>query len=428
MPGGKNLQVRLLHSVLALLLLPGVRAYAGVPSIMGQVTAAASPVDFEVNGIHVLCDASTKFLAEPSTAASRISWSEKPYLGEPLRIYGRQDHRRNAVLARRVVFAPFEGKLSGKGLIDRLLAPQPAGSLLVRADGYPILLTPATQLSFSEPLHTLDDVRTNTWLEYQGHQRQDGVLVAEKAALHPNTISDREDRLRDKYDYDPAAVPAQAHDNALLRYVVGANPRNLAPAQDQAMQDRIEAIGERLIPAYQRALPENDPTRISFQFQLIEQGRALGAIWLPNGTILLPSEQAARMQNDDQIAAYLSIGVAGVLEKQQLRFERTKLLLNVAQAGAGNVPVLEAGFLAEGFFAETEENIETAESQQRIRVALTLMHDAGYDLKEAPKALWLLASKKPEPISNIPIPDEAIYAYAMLGAIWRDTAWEQAAP
>jgi hypothetical protein len=50
------------------------------------------------------------------------------------------------------------------------------------------------------------------------------------------------------------------------------------------------------------------------------------------------------------------------------------------------------------------------------------MHDAGYDLAEAPKTWWLLATKKPKPFADIPIPDEPIYAYLVLGLVWRNPA------
>ena len=47
---------------------------------------------------------------------------------------------------------------------------------------------------------------------------------------------------------------------------------------------------------------------------------------------------------------------------------------------------------------------------------------AGYNLAEAPKTWWLLAAKKPKPLSEIPMPNESIYAYIMIGSTWRNTA------
>ncbi|MGH9562634.1 MAG: hypothetical protein ACRD3S_14375, partial [Terracidiphilus sp.] len=55
-------------------------------------------------------------------------------------------------------------------------------------------------------------------------------------------------------------------------------------------------------------------------------------------------------------------------------------------------------------------------------VALCLMHDAGYDIGEAPKAWWLLNSKNPRPISRISLPHRAAYLYRILGETWYDPA------
>ena len=124
----------------------------------------------------------------------------------------------------------------------------------------------------------------------------------------------------------------------------------------------------------------------------------------------------------------LAAGMAVVLEKQQLRFQSELRALNAMQL-AGWVPVsslvsvaaIDPILIVAG---STRDDILIAEMQQRIRVALVLVHDAGYDLTEAPKAWWLLAAKTPKQLSEVPIPDESIYAYAILGSTWRNTDWE----
>ncbi len=401
---------------LSLFILCSLSARAAIPNIAGAVTAAVSATDFEVNGLHVVCDARTKFELLRPADAGRISWSAKPYIGEPLLIYGHKDGHAHLIRANRVVFAPVEGRLRGKAIIDRMLPPQSSGALLVRADGYPILLTSSTQITFVAPLKSLADVGTNLWLEYQGYQRADGTLIAEKAILRPNVIEQREERLRGKYDYDPTAVPADSHQNGVTRLVAGADPKQIPPSSDKAQQARIDAIGHKLAPEYQRALPDADPSKVPFQFQLVGKNYAANRIDLPNGTILVPQEAITRLKTDDQIAAYLADGMAAILEKQQLRDAREKRLLTAGEIGGMN-------WLVPGFFAaEKKDDLERAESEQRIRVSLALMHDAGYDLAEAPKTWWLLAAKKPMPLTDISIPNEAIYAYIILGSTWRRSA------
>jgi hypothetical protein len=396
-------------------------ARAAVPNIAGAVTAAVSPTDFEVNGIHVVCDAHTRLELLRPTDAGRISWSEKPYIGEPLLIYGHHDGRAHLIRAHRVVFAPVEGRVRGRGVITRMLAPQAPGALLVRADGYPILLVSSTQIVFAAPLRSLADAHTNLWLEYQGQQGADGVVVAEKALLRENTVQEREEKLRAKSNYDPS-VPPPAHQKDLQTGVqhlfAGYDPREIPPSPDTSMQSRIEAIGQKLVPEYQRALPNGDPSKILFRFQLVEKKYASNRIDLPNGAILLPREIVAHLQNDDQIAAYVAEGMAAILEKQRLRDTVEKRLLTAGEIGG-------IGWLAPAFLAaDKKDDLETAESEQRIRVSLALMHDAGYNLAEAPKTWWLLASKTPKPFNEIKMPDEAIYAYVVLGSTWRNRAWQ----
>jgi hypothetical protein len=68
-----------------------------------------------------------------------------------------------------------------------------------------------------------------------------------------------------------------------------------------------------------------------------------------------------------------------------------------------------------------------AEDDQNARVALWLMHRAGYDIYQAPLAFWLIASKKPEPIANIPIPLQTEDFYKELGLLWRNSPQTAAA-
>lgn len=304
--------------------------------------------------------------------------------------------------------------------IDRMLASQPAGSLLVRADGYPILLSPSTQIVFIEPLKTLADINSNTWIEYEGDQRSDGVVVAAKAVLYLNTINDREVKLRTRTSYDPSAPPASKQqdkdlEHAFQHVFAGRDPRQIPPSADTAMQARIDAIGQKLVPAYQRALSSSDPSKIPFRFQLVEQKYAANRIDLPNGTILAPRDAVARLQNEDQIAAYLADGIAAILEKQQLRDAVEKHLLTAGEVGG-------IGWVAPSFWAAyKKQDLERTESEQRIRVSFALLHDAGYNLAEAPKTWWLLTAKKPT-ARNEEMPDEAIYAYVFFGSTWRNMA------
>jgi hypothetical protein len=51
-------------------------------------------------------------------------------------------------------------------------------------------------------------------------------------------------------------------------------------------------------------------------------------------------------------------------------------------------------------------------------VSLSLLHDAGYDVQQAPLAWWLLAPKKPKDITDVPLPRRAEYLYRIIGETW----------
>lgn len=86
-------------------------------------------------------------------------------------------------------------------------------------------------------------------------------------------------------------------------------------------------------------------------------------------------------------------------------------------AGGFFVPGLSLVTLAANYGAAS--TIGRHIEEQSGRVSLNLLHDAGYDIYEAPKAWWLLAPKKPKDISEIKLPEHAAYLYSFLGETWR---------
>jgi hypothetical protein len=60
--------------------------------------------------------------------------------------------------------------------------------------------------------------------------------------------------------------------------------------------------------------------------------------------------------------------------------------------------------------------------QQSGRVGLCFLHDAGYDIAQAPLAWWLLAPRKPASIDRIMMPPRAATLYIALGTTWHPAA------
>jgi hypothetical protein len=74
---------------------------------------------------------------------------------------------------------------------------------------------------------------------------------------------------------------------------------------------------------------------------------------------------------------------------------------------------MTAGGARNGVQAQAEE--------QSGRVSLGLMHDAGYDITQAPEAWWTLATRPGNSSHQHSAPDRANNLYYALGTTWRLT-------
>jgi hypothetical protein len=383
------------------------------PTIAGYVTRAASGSDFDVNGVHVVCTGVRRGAIETADGirASAVGCPGfPPFIGEGLEVYGALNGHANSVDATRIEIQPSPlGEISGAAVIDAAPAQDAPGAqtsgLIVRADGYRIRITGKTKIEWSRPLQSLADVKAGDWIKYKGKTDPAGEVVGTSVQIGPNAVGSEEEKLRVDNEYDPLTVPADARQNYLRDVVrLGLDPKRFPPFKDAAMQARIEKIGSDLVPAYQRALAGSDPAKIDFRFQLIDTKLLRDALTLPNGIILVPHQVVERLQNDSQLAAVLADGIARALERQQYRTQGER---KVAWLVGGMNSVMA---------------IRTEEKEQSGRVSLVLLHDAGYDIDQAPVAWWLLDPFSQQPLTDIEIPDRAIYLYSILGETWHNPA------
>jgi hypothetical protein len=406
------------------------------PKITGYVTRVASASDFDANGIRVLCGAETLSLKEVSPNVDDTTNGcprTPPYIGEVVTVYGSMKKKKHAVDATQIVFSlPIRAGVPGSAVIEALkepasAGPQPAGCL-VRADGYWIRIDAKTELKFTSPLHSLADVKPGNWMEYKGVLGPDGVITAAAVKIGPNIVSKGEEKLRAKNEFDPSAVPADTRQNSVERALVGGyDPKKFPPYINPEMQARVNAIGEKLIPAFQRELPDSDPAKIHFRFQLIDTRMFRDAGTLPNGIILIPHQVVERMQNDSQLATVLADNIACALERQQyrsqaaLRWAAAATLGEWASLPIGGPAILAGEAVTVGGM-ETSSDIAARNLEQSGRVSLELLNDAGYDIDQAPMAWWLLDPKGPKPVAEVAMPPRAAYLYWVLGETWHNPA------
>jgi hypothetical protein len=389
----------------------------------GYITRTTSLADFDVNGFHVISGKKTTFFAQTTLRESETTRSD-PYLGQVVTINGALKKKRHQVIADNVLFPMADNTtLSGFAIVDRILSPSGATSvplrLLVRADGYVILINATTKVRFESPLTSTPDIKPNVWLRYNGKTQPGGFILAETAIFSPNTVRNSEAKLLNKSEYDPSAVDPDSKQNIAKWLLLGIDPKKIPPYQDDAMQARIDRIGSSLIPDYQQSLPDNDPLKIRFTFQLIDATNWNDAYTLPNGIMLIPFELIEHLQNDSQIATLLADNIARALEKQAYRLQpgREQMAIGEIAGGLGGLSTFGAATVATASVAAADKR--NAEDQSG-RVSLGLLHDAGYDITQAPITWWLLARTSAHDLSSTPLPPRAANLYKSLGSTWHN--------
>jgi hypothetical protein len=343
-----------------------------------------------------------------------------PWLDEGINVFGtkKKDH---AVAADKIVLESVPNpQLEGRGIVDELPPNDPAAKdgQVIHADGYRILLTAHTTVAYKQPLRGAADIAPNVWINYKGSLRSDGVLVAEDAAFSPNVIGKGEKKLDAKADKNAPPSATQRTDTTKVWLY-----------SDPAMQARVDKIGESLVPQFERSIPSGDPTKIDFRFEVVDLKKWNSSGAQPNGVIPVPHEFVDRLQNDSQLAALLALDIASTIEHQGWRTKKEASTMGGATAAVVLLdPALVPLVAIYGMDLHEKNKLMLSEDDQNARVGLWLMHKAGYDIYQAPIAWWLLASKTPRPVADIPVPLQAEEIYKELGILWRDVPQTAAPP
>ena len=378
---------------------------AATPQLDGFVTRVGTPEDFDVNGVHILCrpagDRHTKDTLElGKTCVSHI-------YGEHLLIFGRLDKKSNTLHPKDIQSTdhPVGQSVSGFAVLDTVLAPG-----LLCADGYAIQLMPSTHI---KPANAGDVPQAGQWIHYTGKRTGNGAIQANSAEFFSPEVNASEQKLREKNEFDPSAITEDQRQGGVSKAFRGTDYKRVPAAHNDALQQRVDALGERLIPAVQKQLADGDPNKINFRFQVVES-LWKDAITLPNGIILVP-EPLAELLSDDQLAAVLADNIASALEKQTFR----SIPGNRARTAATLTTLLipSVGLATQVGTGVSAYNDSKHQLEQSGRNALVLMHDAGFDVQQAPIAWWRLSSSKPDFMRD-KAPYRAAYLFEVMATDW----------
>jgi hypothetical protein len=402
--------------------------------IEGYVARVIPPSTIEVQGRQVLLTPRTTFGAMGTETTSSDSPLRKELrVGAYVQVSGlNSDWPRPFVADTVMVHDLHAMKVAGLGVILRVIHPAP--DALFEADGYIVHIVPSTKVSFAEGVSSLAAVAENSWIHFSGGRNKDGVVEADRAQFlpaKPTKFKAAKDLEIVSVKTRPAGAVGNApavvakgtlvtpEDGSALEHdqqvKIGLGRWRTLPA-DQPLQQRIHRIGMALVPEYQRKMPETDPSKIHFRFFAVEDNRLRTDISMLDGVVLIPRQIVERFSSDDEVAALLADGIACNLQRQTARIVAgnrivlsTEITADIAGAFVPGLGML--AFAGEGAAEKQADEL----AAERLRMALALMQDAGFDPWQAPEA-WRLTDprKLPADPSKLKYPDESCYQLSIL--------------
>lgn len=389
--------------------------------VEGYVTSVQAPDSFVVKHVHVVAPMAADFLLLNASAKQSGEISHQIAVGMYVRVIGKTDWATHDLVASEVRVRDDAGKsILARGVIDRVL--RTGAESVFRADGYAVHVNSETDIHFAGGLTSLQEVGANTWLQFQGKEDDQGEVVAFKASFAKLNLHKRKPShsvvqamsipAGTFIDYDGSFYTDRGK---YRKEDIGGWCGWYPLVDDSKLQERVRRIGMSVVPQYQRDLSEDDPTRIPFRFYVVDEPILRTDIFCSEGLILIPLRAIQRLQSDDQLAALLADGVAGEMERQKETLARELSFVGLVESAvyvAGSAAAYDAT-LAGGLLVK--HALVRKQEDERGRVELGLMADAGYDPVQAAEAWRLLApGKLPKDLAKLKYPARSDYLLGFL--------------
>ena len=279
------------------------------------------------------------------------------------------------------------------------------------------MLTPHLNSAHPAPRNALPANYTvpNTWVLYDATVDPNGAIVATHLTFWENHVTPKLSGYLRRFAAKIDPPDYNRHKQGSLT-LPGCQDIRIIP--DRRAQEWVSALGQDLVPEYQKQMQSDDPAKIDFKFYVVSPFEAmLGSyfvsdtgpmpnytfqIWdetskylytkpkntalvtwpvaLPTGTILVPDTTLANLHNTAQLAALLSYAITSVLQRQAYLAWPSRIFSNDWERKI--------------YFSSNKDfvlDFGLGQNEQILRLGLRAMLSHGYDIREAPSA-WSMAS------------------------------------
>lgn len=230
---------------------------------------------------------------------------------------------------------------------------------------------------------SFNEMQLGSEVRVKGVRRADGIVYASSGEAEMNEFSNGDKKM--------LTMVAQ---NTLLPASLSGGKAKVAGrevkfADDLELQKYVTKVGNRLIPRYQKDLPNDYPGKLTYRFAVIED-ESFNAFALPDGAIFVHTGLLKNLKNEAQLAAVLGHEIAHVThEHSRKRFQDPKgTWLPIAAILGGAIVGGKTGAAAGAITANAVlQSYNRGDEDQADRVGLYYMSQAGYDPRESPK-VW----------------------------------------
>lgn len=408
------------------LLVPGLLLSAFVPvsaakhvSLHGYVTAVHPPLSFEMDNYRIFDrteEEHQRILSEGRDYRPPHLKAGTLRVGLEVEVKGDYDRKTGEVKATFIKAVNDDTDpdktVEGMGLVEDKASLQKTGqewSGSLKADGENLVIGADTQVSLKRSrsekkereelgldsdnvsLLTPDDINVGTFAYYEGVRQADHSIQAKKIEFRQDRAATESDLsyLETKVYYESGHYDVGTLHVGQKEYQLFASPEASA---------YLEKLGNSLIPASQRDLPEKSPGKVKLKFFLMKSP-FFAVDTYPNGVIVISENVFDVFDSEAQLAYVLSHEIARVVERQnwtaskyhETQRKEISALGLVAFAASGGGP----GWPLVSYLVDKKiaSKFVRGLQNQSDRVALEYMIAVGYDPHEAIEC-WRTLEKK----------------------------------
>ena len=242
------------------------------------------------------------------------------------------------------------------------------------------------------PLTSLSDIGPGVIMTYEGREQPDGTVLTSKITFVRNELEKGEKSLWKQLKIKEK--PSDFIEGKPGELKVGGDKYKILPNQE--VQDYVNRIGQSLIPAYQRHLPDGDPNKIPFRFVVIVR-KGFNAAAYPNGVVIIHDDIFKVLENEAQLAAVIGHEIAHATQEHSYRQlqhnKKRRRALAIAALFAAGMGYYSIGNILDLVNAAMINGYSRTMENQADRVGLQYMVEAGYDPRESPR-VWKLVTQK----------------------------------